>query len=290
MSRTVFHLTGKTTTPTIARPVQWDQLLIGGAAIFALLYLSTIVGQSQSVQWAQVGHYFFHPTILRGVLLTLELTVVAMIFGVAAGCVIATMAISRNAVLKVLSACFVWFFRGVPLIVQIFFWFNIALFIPQLRFGTATISINEIITPSLAGFLALGLHEAANMAEIIRGGLLSVDQGQQDAGRSLGFTGAQTLRVIVLPQAARVIIPPTGNQAIGMLKASAIVSVIGMEDLLTQAQHIYAQNYLVIELLIVASIWYLAITTLASIGQTFLERSLLTKRGLFSGSVERSRV
>ncbi|WP_213781601.1 amino acid ABC transporter permease [Caballeronia sp. dw_276] len=288
MSRAIFQTAGATSTPIIAKPIQWGQTAIGAAAILILFSVALVVGRSQSIQWPQIGRYLFHPTILRGVLLTLELTAAAMLFGIAVGCAVAIMAISRNLVLKVLSAAFVWLFRGVPLIVQIFFWFNIALFIPQLRFGTATISINEIITPSLAGFLALALHEAANMAEIIRGGLLSVDQGQQDAGRSLGFTGSQTLRVIVLPQAARVIIPPTGNQAIGMLKASAIVSVIGMEDLLTQAQHIYAQNFLVIELLIVASIWYLAVTTLASLGQYFIERRLVRHARSSNKSVERS--
>ncbi|WP_413989148.1 amino acid ABC transporter permease [Labrys okinawensis] len=262
-------------TPTIARTIPWSQIAIGGSAILVLILVARVIGQSQSVQWAEIPHYLMDPLILGGVVLTLELTAVAMIFGIAAGGIVAAMATSRNIVLKVLAAGFVWCFRGVPLIVQIFFWFNIALFVPEIAIGDTSISINDVITPSLAGFLALGLHEAANMAEIIRGGLLSVDKGQQDAGRALGFTPMQTLRVVVLPQAARVIIPPTGNQAIGMLKASAIVSVIGMEDLLTQAQHIYARNFLVIELLIVASIWYLAITTLASIGQYFLERRLL---------------
>ncbi len=110
------------------------------------------------------------------------------------------------------------------------------------------------------------------MAEVIRSGLLSVDAGQHDATRALGLTRGTALRSIILPQAIRVIIPPTGNQAIGMLKASAIVSVIGMEELLTQAQHIYARNFLVIELLLVASIWYLVLTSIATVGQHYLER------------------
>jgi polar amino acid transport system permease protein len=282
--------TSKAQMPTIAKPIPWGQIAIGAVVILMLSGVAKVVGHSQSVQWKEVGHYLFHPTVLSGVVLTLELTAVAMIFGIVVGCAIATMAISRNVVLKLLATVFVWFFRGVPLIVQIFFWFNIALFIPQIAFGATTISINQIVTPSLAGFLALGLHEAANMAEIIRGGLASVDQGQQDAGRSLGFTTMQTLRVVILPQAARVIIPPTGNQAIGMLKASAIVSVIGMEDLLTQAQHIYARNFLVIELLMVASIWYLAITTLASIAQYCIERKLLPQSGRSNRAVQRGEV
>ena len=217
------------------------------------------------------------PLILSGVRLTLELTAAAMLFGIAFGAIVAIMATSQNLVLKAIAAAFVWWFRGVPLIVQVFFWFNIALFIPQIGVGAHSISVNDLVTPTLAGFLALGLHEAANMSEIIRSGLKSVDQGQREAARALGLKPIHTMWTVVLPQAVRLIIPPTGNQTIGMLKASAIVSVIGMQDLLTQAQQIYARNFLVVELLFVASLWYLAITTVASIGQYFLERHYATK-------------
>lgn len=263
--------------PRGTRPIQWGQITTGAIATSAMAFFALIVAQSQSIQWSEIPHYLVHPSILSGVLLTLELTAGAMVFGIALGCVLAVMATSQNLVLKVMAAGFVWWFRGVPLIVQIFFWFNIALFIPKIGIGSFSISINDLVTPSLAGFLALGLHEAANMSEIIRGGLMSVDRGQRDAAAALGLRPVQRLRAVILPQAARLIIPPTGNQAIGMLKASAIVSVIGMQDLLTQAQAIYARNFLVIELLFVASIWYLAITSLASIGQHFLEQSLQPK-------------
>ncbi len=263
--------------PRGARQIRWGQIATGAIAISVMAFFALIVGQSQSIQWSEIPHYLVHPSILNGVLLTLELTAGAMVFGIALGCGLAVMATSQNLVLKIMAAGFVWWFRGVPLIVQIFFWFNIALFIPKVGVGSFTISINDVVTPSLAGFLALGLHEAANMSEIIRGGLMSVDRGQRDAAAALGLRPVQRLRAVILPQAARLIIPPTGNQAIGMLKASAIVSVIGMQDLLTQAQAIYARNFLVIELLFVASIWYLAITSLASIGQHFLEQSLQPK-------------
>lgn len=263
--------------PPITRQIRWGQVAVGVSAILALTLCGGIVAQSQSIQWTEIPRYMVHPSILSGVVLTLELTAAAMLFGIALGCVLAIMATSQNLVLKAIAAAFVWWFRGVPLIVQIFFWFNIALFVPQVGFGNHTISINDLVTPSLAGFLALGLHEAANMSEIIRSGLLAVDRGQREAARALGLRPIQTLWTVVLPQAIRLIIPPTGNQAIGMLKASAIVSVIGMQDLLTQAQHIYARNFLVIELLFVASIWYLAITTVASIGQHYLEQRLTPK-------------
>jgi polar amino acid transport system permease protein len=255
--------------------MRWGQIATGAIAISALAFFALIVGQSQSIQWSEIPRYLVDPSILRGVLLTLELTAGAMVFGIVLGCLLALMATSQNPVLKVIAAGFVWWFRGVPLIVQIFFWFNIALFIPQVGMGSFTISINDLVTPALAGFLALGLHEAANMSEIIRGGLVAVDRGQREAATALGLKKTQTFFTVIMPQATRIIVPPTGNQAIGMLKASAIVSVIGMQDLLTQAQAIYARNFLVIELLFVASIWYLAITSVASIGQHYLEKRLV---------------
>ncbi|CDZ30133.1 amino acid ABC transporter permease [Neorhizobium galegae] len=263
--------------PPVGKPIRWGQLTTGTSAIFALVFFVTTIARNQTVQWGEIPRYMVDPVILDGVVLTLQLTAGAMVFGIAFGCIVAIMATTQNIVLKAFAIAFVWWFRGVPLIVQIFFWFNIALFIPQLGVGSYSISINEVVTPALAGFLALGLHEAANMSEIIRGGLTAVDRGQREAASSLGLRPLQVLRTVVLPQAIRLIVPPTGNQAIGMLKASAIVSVIGMQDLLTQAQAIYARNFLVIELLCVASLWYLLITTIASIGQHFLEKHLAPK-------------
>lgn len=263
--------------PPVGKPIRWGQITTGTSAILALVLFITIIARNQSVQWAEIPHYMVDPVILDGVVLTLQLTAGAMVFGVAFGCIVAIMATSQNVVLKAMAVAFVWWFRGVPLIVQIFFWFNIALFIPQVGVGSYSISINDLVTPALAGFLALGLHEAANMSEIIRSGLTAVDRGQREAASSLGLRPLQTLRTVVLPQAIRLIVPPTGNQAIGMLKASAIVSVIGMQDLLTQAQAIYARNFLVIEMLCVASLWYLIITTIASVGQHFLEQRLALK-------------
>jgi len=263
--------------PPLGKPIRLGQIISGTSAILALALVILTIARNQTVQWGEIPRYMVDPVILDGVVLTLQLTAGAMVFGIAFGCIVAVMATSQNVVLKAMAVAFVWWFRGVPLIVQIFFWFNIALFIPQVGVGSYSISINELVTPALAGFLALGLHEAANMSEIIRGGLTAVDRGQREAASSLGLRSLQTLRTVVLPQAIRLIVPPTGNQAIGMLKASAIVSVIGMQDLLTQAQAIYARNFLVIELLCVASLWYLLITTIASVGQHFLEKHLAPK-------------
>lgn len=254
--------------PYVGIRIRWGQVVVGGTAIGLLAAFAWIVAQSQSIYWSEIPAFLIDPRILRGVVLTLQLTAGAMIVGIILGCVMAAMAISDNIVLRAIAYGFVWWFRGVPLIVQIFLWFNIALFVPRIG-GT---DINTLVTPTIAGFLALGLHETANMTEIIRAGLKSVDRGQREAAQALGLTPLQTMWKIILPQAVRLVIPPTGNEAIGMLKASAIVSVIGMRDLLTQAQQIYAANYLIIEMLFVASIWYLGITTVASIGQHFLEK------------------
>lgn len=259
--------------PPPARPrplgrIRWGQVVTGGLVLMLLAGLAAVVAQAQAIQWQVIPGFLIDPRILRGVALTLQLTLGAMLFGILCGGVLAAMATGANPVLRACAHGFVWWFRGVPLIVQIFLWYNIALFVPRL----GSIDINSLVTPALAGFLALGLHEAAHMTEIMRGGLKAVDRGQREAARALGLRPLPTLWTIVLPQAVRLIIPPTGNQAIGMLKASAIVSVIGMRDLLTQAQEIYAANFLVIEMLFVASIWYLAITTLATIGQHHIER------------------
>lgn len=259
--------------PPARLKIRWGQIATGGTALFILGAMVWVVTQSQSILWAQIPGYLLDPRILSGVMLTLKLTVGAMVFGIVVGCVIAAMAISDNLVLRAMAAGFVWWFRGVPLIVQIFLWFNIALFVPRL----GPYDINLLVTPAVAGFLALGLHEAANMSEIIRAGLKAVEKGQREAAQALGLKPLQIMRTIILPQAVRLVIPPTGNQAIGMLKASAIVSVIGMRDLLTMSQQIYAANFLVIELLFVASIWYLGITTVAQVGQHYLEKRFAPK-------------
>jgi polar amino acid transport system permease protein len=181
------------------------------------------------------------------------------------------MALSESTMPKILSAGYIWIFRGTPLLVQIIFFYNLALFIPTIGIGKFSISTNSIMSPYFTALLSLGLYQGAYMAEIIRGGILSVPVGQKEAALSQGMSSSQTMWQIILPQSMRVIIPATGNQAISILKSTALVSVIAAKDLLTQAQIIYYGNYLIIELLIVASIWYLVLTTIGTIGQSFLE-------------------
>jgi len=228
--------------------------------------------------WDVVGQFFFSSRILHGLVVTLELTVISMAIGIVLGVVLAVMRLSPNPVLSGGSWIYVWFFRGTPVLVQLLFWNFISALYPRIDlgipFGPSFIhaNANSIITPFMAAILGLGLNEAAYMAEIVRGGMLSVEEGQTDAASSLGMRRLQTLRRIVLPQAMRVIIPPTGNETISMLKTSSLVSVIAYAELLYSAQLIYAANYRTIPLLIVASLWYLIVTTVLSVGQFYLER------------------
>jgi polar amino acid transport system permease protein len=201
-----------------------------------------------------------------------------MMIGIVLGVILALMRLSQNPVLSTVSWVYIWFFRGTPLLVQILIFFNIAALYPTIGlgipFGPTFIHINgtELITPFFAGMLALGLNEGAYMSEIVRAGIISVDEGQFDAAKAVGMTRGQTMRRVVLPQAMRVIIPPTGNETISMLKNSSLVYVIAVKELLYTVTLIYSVNYKVIPLLIVASIWYLAATTVLSIGQYYLER------------------
>ena len=189
------------------------------------------------------------------------------------------MKLSANPLLGAVASLYLWLFRGTPLLVQILFWFNLASFAPHISlgipFGGATWvswNTNSVISPLTAALIALGTNMGAYMAEIIRAGILSVDEGQVEASLALGMTHNRAMRRIVLPQAMRVIIPPTGNMAIALLKDSSLVSVISMTELLYSVQLIYANTFQVIPLLIVASVWYLVLTSIFSIGQVFLER------------------
>ena len=216
--------------------------------------------------------------MLNGLVATLELTAVAMAVGIVLGVVVAVMRLSPNPLVSSSSWLYVWFFRGTPVLVQLLFWSFISAvyatislgipFGPELVHGNA----NAIITPFVAAILGLGLNEGAYVAEIVRAGIISVDEGQADAAHSLGMTRLQTMRRIVPPQAMRVIIPPAGNETISMLKTTSLVSVIAYTELLYSVQLIYAVNYLQIPLLLVASIWYPIVTSVLSVGQYYVER------------------
>lgn len=254
-------------------------LYVGGGLLVLIVALILIdIATNPRFGWPTVVSYLFAPQILQGVLLTLLLTAVSMTAGILLGIVLAIMRVSDNPIFSATSRVYVWFFRGTPLLVQLIFWYNIAALYPVialgLPFGGTSIvlgSANLLITPLGAALLGLSLNEAAYMAEIIRSGIASVDDGQLDAGRAIGMTRPKLLARVVLPQAMRVVIPPTGNQVISMLKGTSLVSVLAISDLLYSAQTIYALNYEVIPLLLVACVWYLAMTSLLTAVQSRLE-------------------
>jgi polar amino acid transport system permease protein len=237
------------------------------------------VATNKRIEWHVVGHYLFDSRILHGVTVTIELTAISMAIGILLGIVLAVMRLSPNPVVKGASWFYIWFFRGTPLLVQLLFWGFVAAVYPKIGIGIpfgpsfVHLNANSLITYFVAAILGLGLNEAAYMAEIVRAGIISVDEGQTDAASSLGMTRLSIMRHIVLPQAMRVIIPPTGNETISMLKNTSLAIVLGgVFELLFEAQQIYGATYQTIQLLIVASIWYLVMTSVLYVGQYFIER------------------
>jgi polar amino acid transport system permease protein len=253
----------------VRHPGRWVAALIV-AAIAVVLIRS--VATNPRFEWGVVGDYLFSSRIIHGGLVTLELTAIAMAIGIVLGVVLAVMRLSPNALVSGASSFYIWLFRGTPVLVQLLFWNNISALYPHIDLGFASVNANSLITPFAAAILGLGLNEGAYMAEIVRAGILSVPEGQTEAAQSLGMTRLQTMRRVVLPQAMRVIVPPTGNETISMLKTTSLVSVIAYTELLYAAQLIYAANYKTIPLLITASIWYLIATSVLSVGQYYLER------------------
>jgi polar amino acid transport system permease protein len=229
--------------------------------------------------WNIVGQYMTDTQVLHGIVVTLELTVLSMIVGIVLGVILAIMRLSHSRLLSATAWTYTWFFRGTPVYVQILFWGNIAFLYQTLTIGLPFMHVTflhlqtvNVFTNFRAGLIGLGLNEAAYMSEIARSGLIAVEEGQTEAATSLGMTRGQTLRLVVLPQAMRVIIPPTGNEVISMLKTSSLVIAVSVTDLLGAVTNIYSSNYEIMPLLVVASLWYLAATTILSIGQFYLER------------------
>lgn len=248
-------------------------VLLGLAQVVYLLFTTPGFG------WDVVATYLFERSVMKGLLMTLTLTVIAMTMGMVLGVILATFRISTNPVLSSFAAGYIWFFRGTPTLIQLIFFYNISALFPQLVLGLPfggpsffEVPMNQVVTAFMAAVLCLGLNEAALMAEIIRGGLISVGHGQREAGESIGMPPRRIMNRIILPQAMRFIIPPTGNEVISMVKNTALVSVIALSDLLYSVQAIYNRTFETIPMLIVACVWYLVITSLLNVGQHFIER------------------
>jgi len=261
--------------------------------IFLLFALLWSLWHNDRVDIGYIGQTLFQPWVLHGVVVTIELTIIAMVIGIVGGVALAVMRLSENPVLSWVSWGYIWFFRGTPILVQIIFWGFLGSLYPTLFIGLPFVNVvfasaqtSSLIGAFVAAVLALGLNEAAYAAELVRAGIISVDKGQNEAASSLGMSPGLTMRMVVLPQAMRVIIPPMGNETISMLKTTALVSIISGTDLMTRIEQAYAQNFKTIPLLIVASIWYLFLTSIMSVGQHYLEAHY--GRGFGSGSTSRA--
>lgn len=259
-----------------ARPLRTVSMLL--AAIFVVWIVYQLL-TNPGFQWRTVGSYLFDPNVLSGVMTTLTLTVLIMIVGMIIGTLLALMSLSGDRFASLCAKTFVWFFRGTPVLVQLVFWYNLSALFPTVSLGIpfdgpkffevpATVAISSFT----AALLGLGLNEGAYMGEIIRAGLLAVDAGQREASKALGYRPWQSFFIVILPQAMKSIIPPTGNQVIGMLKYTSLASVVALPELMHSVELIYARNYEIVPLLLVASLWYLFMVSVLSIVQFKIER------------------
>lgn len=274
----------------VIRRKKTGQVILAAFLTVALGSLILSLATNPNLQWPVMWEYVWNAEVLKGLLVTIELTVICMIGGSLLGVLLATMALSENKVLRVVSNGYVWIFRGTPLLVQLILWYNLAAVFPTLGIGIPFTNIglavdtNTAINGFIAALLGFTLNEAAYMSEIVRSSIGAVDTGQAEAAKSIGMTGSMTMRRIVLPQAMRVLVPPTSNQAIGMLKSTSLVAFIAGGDLLTAVQNIYSVNFAVFPLLLTACFWYLVVVSVASVGQHLLEKRV--GRGFTTFSVE----
>jgi polar amino acid transport system permease protein len=260
----------------VRHPGRWVATVI---VLFLLAVLVHSFFTNPNFHWDVVFKYFVDGSVLEGLLHTIELTIISMVIGIIGGVILAIMRLSANPVLSSISWLYIWFFRGTPLLVQLLFWGFIGALYKNISLGVPfggpqfwSFQTQDLISVFTAAILGLALNEAAYMAEIVRAGISAVNEGQMRAAQSLGMSQFLAMRRIVLPQAMRVIIPPMGNETISMLKNTSLVSVIGFSDLLYASQLIYSRTYQTIPLLITASLWYLIVTSILTIGQFYVER------------------
>jgi polar amino acid transport system permease protein len=254
-----------------------------GAAVVVLVLigLAYSFATNPNFDWSVVTQYLFNANVLRGLGVTLGMSVLAMVIALVLAVIIGVMYLAESRILRWFAAGWVFVFRGIPLIVLLILLGNLGLFVRTIVIvnpvnGATVFSVEtgDLVTPFVASVIGLALAGSGYMAEIVRGGLLAIGRGQREASKALGMGSGMTLRFIVLPQALRIILPPLGNEFIGMLKASAIVSVIAGGDLLTVVLGLSGLNFRTIEMLMVATIWYLLVIAVFSVGQFFLERKV----------------
>ena len=249
----------------------WGRYVWTVLIVIALLFVANAFARGK-IEWAYVGRFLTAQSILTGLVNTVVMSILAMALGIALGVVTAVMRVSSNPVLSWVARGYVWLFRGTPVILQLLLWFNLALVFPTLGIpGLFEARTVDLMTPFLAALLGLGINQGAYTSEVVRAGLLSVDVGQYEAAKSIGMPRMLALRRVILPQAMRVIVPPIGNEFVGMIKLTSLASVIQFAEILHSAQNIYYANARVIELLIVAGIWYIVVVTVLSLLQGRVE-------------------
>ncbi|MEV5716945.1 amino acid ABC transporter permease [Amycolatopsis mediterranei] len=256
-------------------PLTWIAAAV--VAVLAAMAGHALV-TNKAFDWPTFTRFVFQKSILEAVALTLELTLFGVVAGFLLGTVLALMRISRNPLLRAVSWTYTWIFRSVPLILQLLFWYNLAILYNEISFGIpfgpsfVSVGTMSLIPPFFAAGLGLALHQGAYAAEIVRAGFLSVDAGQREAAAALGIPAGRQFRRIVLPQAMRTIVPTAANEIVGLLKATSQVYVMALPELFYQVQVIYTRSGRVIPLLLVATAWYLALTTVLSVAQFYVER------------------
>ncbi|MET7935248.1 amino acid ABC transporter permease [Streptomyces sp. NPDC005322] len=256
-----------------AIPVRHVGRWFAAVTTIALLTLLVSAFARGDVNWGAIPDYFFDGEVLKGVRNTVWITILSMVLGVVLGIILAVMRLSKNPVTASIAWGYIWFFRGTPVYVQLLVWFNLGLVFDYINIMPIyKDEWSDFMTPFLAALLGLGLNEAAYMAEICRAGLQSVDEGQTEAAQALGMSHAKTLRRVVLPQAMRVIVPPTGNEFINMLKTTSLVIAVQYWDLLQATAEVGQNSGATAEMLFLAATWYLILTSVLSVGQYYLER------------------
>ena len=276
-----------------AIPVRHYGRWVSAVVTIALLVTLVYAFAEGDVNWAAIPDYFFDQEVLKGVRNTIWITILSMVVGVALGVVLAVMRLSKNPVTSSIAWGYIWFFRGTPVYVQLLVWFNLGLVFHYINIMPIyKDEWSDFMTPFLAALLGLGLNEAAYMAEICRAGIQSVDEGQTEAAQALGMSHTKTLRRVVLPQAMRVIVPPTGNEFINMLKTTSLVIAVQYWDLLQATSEVGQNSGATAEMLFLAAAWYLILTSVLSVGQYYLERYYArgTTRNLPATPLQRIRV
>jgi len=258
----------------------WGQWITSAIVIFLAAQFVWSLATNEKYGWDVFAEYFFSPAVISGLLMTLWLTVISIVGGIAIGTVLAVFRLSQSILLRSAAWWYIWFFRSVPILVQILVWFNLGYLYPRLGLGTpftddfwlVSFPTTTLLSAFAAVAIGLTLHQAAYSAEIIRGGILSVDSGQVDAAAALGLPRRVRFFSIVLPQASRSILPAAFNEVIGQVKGTSVAFVVALPELFYTVQVIYGRNQQIIPLLLVAVVWYALITTLLSIVQHYVER------------------